>query len=116
MIRRPPRSTLFPYTTLFRSNQRGDRTDQDEQPAQLPRSPGERLGGVQRQGHGVAREGERREEPYKHQRPQRLSSKPFHHVTEVEQRPRRAVLDGERLPQDGARREEVDDRQPGGDE
>src|SRR5436190_8936809 len=26
MIRRPPRSTLFPYTTLFRS--RGDRPDQ----------------------------------------------------------------------------------------
>src|SRR2546430_12994397 len=24
MIRRPPRSTLFPYTTLFRSPQRGD--------------------------------------------------------------------------------------------
>src|SRR3989442_3315530 len=24
MIRRPPRSTLFPYTTLFRSFQRGD--------------------------------------------------------------------------------------------
>src|SRR2546426_8374672 len=24
MIRRPPRSTLFPYTTLFRSRQRGD--------------------------------------------------------------------------------------------
>src|SRR5260370_20925492 len=23
MIRRPPRSTLFPYTTLFRSDQRG---------------------------------------------------------------------------------------------
>src|SRR3712207_7888898 len=23
MIRRPPRSTLFPYTTLFRSSQRG---------------------------------------------------------------------------------------------
>src|SRR3989442_8723925 len=23
MIRRPPRSTLFPYTTLFRSHQRG---------------------------------------------------------------------------------------------
>src|SRR3712207_8082816 len=23
MIRRPPRSTLFPYTTLFRSNNRG---------------------------------------------------------------------------------------------
>src|SRR5260221_9010678 len=24
MIRRPPRSTLFPYTTLFRSNHRAD--------------------------------------------------------------------------------------------
>src|SRR5258705_8124958 len=24
MIRRPPRSTLFPYTTLFRSRKRGD--------------------------------------------------------------------------------------------
>src|SRR2546426_11261798 len=24
MIRRPPRSTLFPYTTLFRSDERGD--------------------------------------------------------------------------------------------
>src|SRR2546422_5834859 len=27
MIRRPPRSTLFPYTTLFRSSARGHRTD-----------------------------------------------------------------------------------------
>src|SRR5262245_63820881 len=25
MIRRPPRSTLFPYTTLFRSEEHGDR-------------------------------------------------------------------------------------------
>src|SRR3712207_8750333 len=25
MIRRPPRSTLFPYTTLFRSGRRGER-------------------------------------------------------------------------------------------
>src|SRR5258708_31164079 len=27
MIRRPPRSTLFPYTTLFRSPVAGNRTD-----------------------------------------------------------------------------------------
>src|SRR5437870_7481237 len=27
MIRRPPRSTLFPYTTLFRSNEHPDRKD-----------------------------------------------------------------------------------------
>src|SRR3712207_9592768 len=30
MIRRPPRSTLFPYTTLFRSAERNARTDQNE--------------------------------------------------------------------------------------
>src|SRR2546430_11278878 len=32
MIRRPPRSTLFPYTTLFRSDQKGEgrRPDQFE--------------------------------------------------------------------------------------
>src|SRR2546427_2354897 len=35
MIRRPPRSTLFPYTTLFRSG--GHRNE----PRQLARSPGE---------------------------------------------------------------------------
>src|SRR3712207_8394671 len=28
MIRRPPRSTLFPYTTLFRSRGRGQQPDQ----------------------------------------------------------------------------------------
>src|SRR2546427_478214 len=27
MIRRPPRSTLFPYTTLFRSNEAGQALD-----------------------------------------------------------------------------------------
>src|SRR2546425_5279631 len=34
MIRRPPRSTLFPYTTLFRSHERG---------ARQPRGSGRRL-------------------------------------------------------------------------
>src|SRR3712207_7067147 len=29
MIRRPPRSTLFPYTTLFRSDVLGDLVDED---------------------------------------------------------------------------------------
>src|SRR2546425_10848320 len=33
MIRRPPRSTLFPYTTLFRSPRRGRRTSQPAPPA-----------------------------------------------------------------------------------
>src|SRR3712207_7326999 len=30
MIRRPPRSTLFPYTTLFRSDRDGLRLERDE--------------------------------------------------------------------------------------
>src|SRR2546429_5773447 len=38
MIRRPPRSTLFPYTTLFRSN-RQRRGPQDSRPA-LPAGTG----------------------------------------------------------------------------
>src|SRR3712207_8994743 len=55
MIRRPPRSTLFPYTTLFRSHEhgfnerlheqsaqdRGDRLDRrDGHDPPLPRPPG----------------------------------------------------------------------------
>src|SRR2546426_5480715 len=32
MIRRPPRSTLFPYTTLFRSREGGDPSESGRQP------------------------------------------------------------------------------------
>src|SRR2546430_9662107 len=39
MIRRPPRSTLFPYTTLFRS----DRDDHDPRQQQGQHSPEEEL-------------------------------------------------------------------------
>src|SRR2546430_10415303 len=39
MIRRPPRSTLFPYTTLFRSRRR-DHADQRKQTQCLARSLG----------------------------------------------------------------------------
>src|SRR3989442_5834923 len=34
MIRRPPRSTLFPYTTLFRSHA-GNHVDPDQMPAHV---------------------------------------------------------------------------------
>src|SRR5256885_13304553 len=37
MIRRPPRSTLFPYTTLFRSARRLKAAEQRRQPAELHR-------------------------------------------------------------------------------
>src|SRR2546423_2594103 len=37
MIRRPPRSTLFPYTTLFRSLHKGDCQEDASQRARRPR-------------------------------------------------------------------------------
>src|SRR3712207_7892449 len=44
MIRRPPRSTLFPYTTLFRSPSRRNRPLTDE--ACLPRVPARERAGA----------------------------------------------------------------------
>src|SRR5438876_4566970 len=44
MIRRPPRSTLFPYTTLFRSpcsGARGGRGRRARRRSRIPRSPRE---------------------------------------------------------------------------
>src|ERR1035438_4107702 len=59
MIRRPPRSTLFPYTPLFRSHAAGDREnpvrgDQEVSPARrvpgIPAEPGVRTGdGIRRE-------------------------------------------------------------------
>src|SRR2546425_3917575 len=37
MIRRPPRSTLFPYTTLFRSLHRGDLSAETLEDGAVPR-------------------------------------------------------------------------------
>src|SRR3712207_7240054 len=41
MIRRPPRSPLFPYTTLFRSGRRGSRPDARCRPAPCRPWPGD---------------------------------------------------------------------------
>src|SRR3712207_6895564 len=38
MIRRPPRSTLFPYTTLFRSPRVGGQQDRPGRPERTPAS------------------------------------------------------------------------------
>src|SRR2546426_7671371 len=63
MIRRPPRSTLFPYTTLFRSRPAAARTDSDPLRLALPSDgclalPGARrvsgCGRVRRLAAGVA--------------------------------------------------------------
>ena len=64
---------------------------------------------MERQRHRVAREGERGEEPDEHERPQLVARERLRHVTEVEQGSCRAVLGGERLAQDRAGGEEVDD-------
>src|SRR5438034_4582831 len=52
MIRRPPRSTLFPYTTLFRSRQRIREPAVDEDverhiPQDTPIAPPDRAGQLQ---------------------------------------------------------------------
>src|SRR2546422_3280509 len=70
MIRRPPRSTLFPYTTLFRScaaGARGDRTDAGapgENPASLRRRPESESGGSMAAGRIVAQISEGRSEEH----------------------------------------------------
>src|SRR2546429_3251318 len=40
MIRRPPRSTLFPYTTLFRSHTSSEEHGKNHSPLPTPREPG----------------------------------------------------------------------------
>src|SRR3712207_8221277 len=55
MIRRPPRSTLFPYTTLFRSQVRGRLDDRAEvlQAAVVRGEPAGSGAGGDRCGHGA---------------------------------------------------------------
>src|SRR3712207_8440784 len=63
MIRRPPRSTLFPYTTLFRSDAGGGRAARPLPGARRPFGP--RRGGrrgVGRRGRLRRRQGRRSEE------------------------------------------------------
>src|SRR2546430_3710234 len=65
MIRRPPRSTLFPYTTLFRSSPRRLGVGQDRRAAR-PAAGGDRRppgSGVQPV-HRVPRQGPRRSEEH----------------------------------------------------
>src|SRR3989441_5046054 len=52
MIRRPPRSTLFPYTTLFRSPVRGDQQVDVALERDFKREPAAELAGGDAQ-HGL---------------------------------------------------------------
>src|ERR1043166_2432423 len=61
MIRRPPRSTLFPYTTLFRSEEPRDAADR-ERPPRPPFAPPQRklgqpeIDGADRDQHAAERD------------------------------------------------------------
>src|SRR5690242_20785487 len=54
MIRRPPRSTLFPYTTLFRSDQVHVAGERDIEELAMPAGIGD-LGAGQRAGRRIVR-------------------------------------------------------------
>src|SRR2546428_9621931 len=71
MIRRPPRSTLFPYTTLFRSYDLHERPARDDHPAHVlrnvPWQPRDLLGELtqlfpERRAPAACESGERSEE------------------------------------------------------
>src|SRR5215510_15479817 len=55
MIRRPPRSTLFPYTTLFRSDLRGCPHPFGSGPGHRPGRSEEHTSELQSRGHLVCR-------------------------------------------------------------
>src|SRR5690348_17551363 len=63
MIRRPPRSTLFPYTTLFRSEGAGKRGQRRvyEKRHELSLLCGSRIGGDERPDPDAAKDAERRD-------------------------------------------------------
>src|SRR3712207_6993986 len=66
MIRRPPRSTLFPYTTLFRSadaDEGGEMIEADHRMAE-PRQQALDEGGRNGSAHGVVSQGRRRSEEH----------------------------------------------------
>src|SRR3712207_8187312 len=86
MIRRPPRSTLFPYTTLFRSG--GPQAPEDD--------GGHRVDGEGAELHGAEPEGHRqhgredrpdhREEPVDRPRPRHVLLRSEEHTSELQSR------------------------------
>src|SRR5690242_21191543 len=59
MIRRPPRSTLFPYTTLFRSRRGATRTSRSQT---HPKTKAKSVEGGDRRGAGTKRQEQRKAE------------------------------------------------------
>src|SRR3712207_8966039 len=80
MIRRPPRSTLFPYTTLFRSNLRVGRAGGREQAAQ----PRRKRRGPRRERRPAARHA--RSDATPGERARRDDSRSEEHTSELQSR------------------------------
>src|SRR3712207_7256910 len=78
MIRRPPRSTLFPYTTLFRSVEQG----REEDPAADPDDSGDEAERTSRDRDGPAGRDARRPLPL----PARLPERSEEHTSELQSR------------------------------
>src|SRR2546422_5307330 len=78
MIRRPPRSTLFPYTTLFRSHDRGEQRHEGVEPPRERRyEPAERPG---------AQEDQQDQGHRDHPQDQRLQLRSEEHTSELQSR------------------------------
>src|SRR3989475_7590223 len=77
MIRRPPRSTLFPYTTLFRSRHGAHRLAGVDTGAQVD-EPGAPARGREREGEPHARQGPGAEHP------QSQSARSEEHTSELQ--------------------------------
>src|SRR5687768_17800253 len=83
MVRRPPRSTLFPYTTLFRSCGRGSARERaEEERSRVSRQP--RRGRVLRTEAGVP--GDRRDRPSVAARHRAAGLRSEEHTSELQPR------------------------------
>src|SRR2546428_652652 len=83
MIRRPPRSTLFPYTTLFRSGDRREphlRRDDDRHGG----GDDAHAAGASRDHRLIAREG--RDEGFREQKGERREGRSEEHTSELQSR------------------------------
>src|SRR3712207_8079654 len=91
MIRRPPRSTLFPYTTLFRSEDRGVGVVEQDRPHRREAPEVVFVGGVVAvPGHHVERRGRDRRRPQRaaplHVELRRRLARSEEHTSELQSR------------------------------
>src|SRR3712207_8653318 len=83
MIRRPPRSTLFPYTTLFRSRcRRGVQADDHD--VDVARQVVDHVPGHAQGGRALVQSPE--EEAELHDRPDRVQPRSEEHTSELQSR------------------------------